>query len=253
MKRLIAILFVLTILLTTSFCAFADNEKQIKTIELSEKQKNESWENLEFSKEETPAKDAIESPICSFAITDSGYIILALENRRIVVCESSGTPVSMFSFASMGSFHVDGKGDNYILYKVRSDTAYEITIEGDLVDIEKWDMDDEYTDDVYSLLSNRKSIEKDGAIYELKKPKGLIGFFMGNEYHSLSKSDSSGEQTLLEIDSGAKTNHYGFVVGFLVFYFGGQLFLGSIVLVEVIRRRKKKRQSGDGSLIDKKE
>ena len=87
-------------------------------------------------KEDEITKDKIfKGVLTSFDVSESGKILLCLENRRLVIMDTNGEVLREFSYDGDKKTYACWKGENILLYW--GEALIEITQDGDFVSIKE--------------------------------------------------------------------------------------------------------------------
>lgn len=158
-------------------------------------------ERLAFSAAD--ATEALTDRIVSFDVNDDGRILLALENDQLAVLDQSGKLLSRFTFSESGSYYAQWKGEHILLFRVRSDLLFELTLEGKLVSATSIKQSTENTF-ILDEVERQTEIRRNGVTYRVSKDKGLLGLFQGYTYDRLYRVSENGtEEEIAAVSEGA--------------------------------------------------
>ena len=203
-----------------------------------ETQLRQYQERLSFSAAD--ATGAITDRIVSFDVNDDGRILLALENDQLAVLDQNGTQLYRFTFSESGSYYVQWKGEHILLFSVRGDLLFELTLDGDLVSAASIKRSTDNTiilDDV----QHRTEIQRNGVTYRVTKDKGIVGLFQGYTYDRLCRVSENGtEEEIAAVSEGELQKHTPTILP-IIFLICVPLIIviGGVIIPKAIRARKR--------------
>lgn len=221
-------LFILTFALPSKAYDF-------ETIPLSQEEQLSFWESIDLHPVEIPTR--FDSVINSFDVSKDKKIVLALDNFQILVLDSSFHPIVMFEFSAYGSYYVHWEGENIVLRLVRSDSLVSFALNGDMVEIEDYAVND-INVSIGNTQTHKTSMLVDGTEYYVRKTSDPVSnFFMGYSYHQLVCRQSDGTEILLY---DVSNNHSAtFIWAILIIAVIGiiTIFVGGLIVPRIVRKR----------------
>lgn len=134
--------------------------------------------------------------VVNFAVSTDEYVAILTTNDRITVFDERGNIYRRFSFSGPGTSYVGWNGNNLLLFTVRGDKIIEFTLEGECVNVVGLSQD--YGISIWENIKKQTSVQTPKYKYALTKDMGgLFNFFSGYTYNTLSKTDNSGNTTII--------------------------------------------------------
>lgn len=134
--------------------------------------------------------------IVSFDVSENEDIVIATENKIIIVMDSTGNYLKTFTFNMDGSYFVQWNDNNIMLLSVRGHFAIEFTLDGELVDIDI--IESSSASSLWQNLRKQKTITTEENNYTVSKNMGFLsGFLSGYTYTTLTKTDILNNQLIL--------------------------------------------------------
>ena len=201
-------------------------------------------ERLAFSAAD--GTEAISDRIVSFDVNDDGQILLALENNQLAVLDQSGKLLYRFTFSVSGSYYAQWKGEHILLFGVRSDLLFELTLEGKLVSATSIKQSTENTF-ILDEVEQQKEIRRNGVTYRVSKDKGLFGFFQGYTYDRLYRVSENGtEEEIAAVSEGALHRLTPTILP-IIFVICVPLIIviGGVIIPKVRSKKRKTQQTGN--------
>lgn len=197
---------VLTVLLLF-FCAIPAYATSLgfETSVLSEEKISEIWEYIELEKISEPfSMETCKEPIVSFDVSESGEVLLALNNNEIVVLDADNTPQYYFRFFTYGNYRVCWQGENILLFLVRSDNIVEFSLDGEQISITNADCSKGQNNRMWNELRAKKQIKAGEYTYTARNQMGFLNNFVSS-YAQLVKTNSKESSVILYDVSSVNT------------------------------------------------
>ncbi len=153
-----------------------------------------AWEYYDITniKKEITANSAV----VNFAVSTDEYVAILTTDDRITIFDESGNVYRKFEFYDSGTAYVGWNDNNILLFTVRGNKIIEFTLDGSCVDIVELNHD--YGISIWENIKKRTSVETTKYTYELSTGMGgLFDFFSGYTYNTLTKTDKSGDATII--------------------------------------------------------
>ncbi len=166
--------------------------------------------------------------IYNMDVSESGKVAITLTsiaNKCVAVYDENGDFIRAFNFESDGSVFVAWNDENLVLLYVRGDTAFEITLDGELVAVYSF----EYDDSVYRTLEEKR-IAVNGCLYEIENSSALI------------KTDSNGNETVIYNSNIPNFGVFFVPALFFLVLFPGLAFIILKPQILLVKERRKAQQ-----------
>ncbi|MBQ8404552.1 MAG: hypothetical protein IJX55_09060 [Clostridia bacterium] len=194
MKKTITFLVCLFLLFSvfgvTAFASAVDTN--FETLEVSQGDMYRAWDNIDFRKAGILNDSASKGAIRTFDVSESGKIILCLDDNRIAILDENGNVLRYFMYDSSGSSMACWKEENILLYLVRSDLLVEITIDGELVGMEEVDIHNVENNELLRDWEGTRKIEANGYTYKIGNDILILKIFSFESYSKLVRVDADG-------------------------------------------------------------
>ncbi len=166
-----------------------------------------------------------------------GYSVVFPDLWHAVICVYSPDGVFQYGyeFFTSGAYKVEWAEDNLLIYKVRGDSAYEVTPKGEIVSVTTIASTEENREYWRKSVESRKRTVGD-TIYRLKNDMGPVLNFLASSYSQVVRIDSDGETVYLIDNSSQQLVKY--IIGItLILLFWTIVITG--LIVELLKGRKK--------------
>lgn len=196
--KILSISFVILILINICFFnVYATNIYGFESTELSNNDVNRIWDNIEIKNvTDIASVENMYSPIVSFDVSAKGNIVLGLKDNLIMILDSDNHITECFRFITNGSFYVQWKDNNILLFLIRSSVIVEFSTYGQLVNMVKFDDNSIKNNCMLNDMSKKNTISIDDSVYQIKNPKSLFYLF-SSSYSQLIKIDSQGKNVVI--------------------------------------------------------
>lgn len=215
--------------------AFAEGLGDLETEPVTDDGKREQYaEWLDFRAAELP--EEIRDRIASFDINEDGLILLALEGNQLVVLDEQGEAIRRFTFSENGSYYAQWAGEHILLYDVRGDMLFELSLDGDCVSVHKVKQSNNNSGILHGVKTATE-IQRNSAVYRVYKESGIVGFLKGYSYNRLCKVAPDGTEE--EIVTVSEKASHKIVTTFLPISFAVLIplviIVGGAIFPKVIR------------------
>lgn len=150
-----------------------------------------------------------------FDINENGVIALGIDGMDYNIINIYSNEMKYqfsYKFKTNGLYQIKWEGDKLWIYLVRGDYRLLINYTGQIENIQKISYTNEYWNDVIKSTK----IEYDGAVYEIRKPSGVMGM-LSFGYSKLVKTEVDGtEQILYNSVTHTLTNTFLFFGSFIL-------------------------------------
>ena len=146
-------------------------------------------------KEDEVTKDKIfKGVLTSFDVSESGKIVLCLENHRLVIMDTNGEVLREFSYDGERKTYACWKGENILLYW--GDALIEITQDGDLVSMKEL-IYNYHNTKLMNDWERTLKIETMDCVYQIKNKSLFMNPLTNMTYSQLVKIDAEGNEITL--------------------------------------------------------
>lgn len=220
-------LFLLFIYLFPSVSATSTG---FETTKIDQELQERVWNNIELK----VSKDIeVKDVFYSYHVNEAGDLAIGLRNRIVNVYDSDNRFLYSITFQGAGSYSIEWKENNLLLYLVRSDIAVEIDSSGNLITMREIITNSQHNNAYWNKLRDPTKIFNDN-IYEMRNEHGFLNFFT-MYYSKLVKTNADGKEFVIyDVSSKHRTT--------LIVSFVGVLLFTSIVTGTVLRYWTKLRQ-----------
>ena len=227
----ILLFFSLLFMLFFGVCGTAF-QAELETKELPDVEKMEFFSRMRLERIEEPQE---KKGFSCFDVNENGAIIIGTHNKgkdAVLVYDSSGVFVVGFAFLDNGSFGVQWSGENIVLYKVRSNLAVLLDMDGNCLDMRTIQETDKNTDYWNNRIFANKRTVGETAYYALRGSdiKKSSGFIKLGSYRKLV-ADMPQQQIVLYEATG--------VNGALLLAIGVPTIFALVVAIVAVRIWKK--------------
>lgn len=195
------------------------------------------WNNLNLTYSDKIAN--FDSPIVSFAVSESGEVAVALNNCKIILYKND-KPIGTIKFTSAGSYYVFWHDSNLCIYFSRGDLIIEVTKTGKLVRTSEI-TDNFVASTVAEELSSTNNLRVQNYNYIATKRIGFFNMFLPwHQYTLLEKVDIDTGDKICLYDCGSNIGGLiGVEVFFDILFLGGLLVVSIAVIVTLVKVSRK--------------
>lgn len=188
---------IITVFLIVSFLPVNDvrasiNCDEFETLSITQEQITQIWDNINLRS----ASSISSSPIINFDVSESNNIVIALDEKKILIKNQDNNVLNCYEFDSEGTFYVNWNGDNILLFLVRSSVIVEFSIEGQLINMVNCDTHSVKNSELWRMAGNNKKVSANDYNYNIKNNMGILNIFSFQRYSQLIRTDSLGNETI---------------------------------------------------------
>lgn len=196
--KLLNISIVCFLLLNENAVVQAIDSSEFKLVNLSQEDINRIWNNVDF--QIIPEGENIKifsDPIVSFDVSKSQNIIVGLNNKQLILLNKNNKLLYHYKFNSSGSFYVQWKGENILLFLVRSSIIIEISPDGQLISMIETDNHVVNNNRLWRQVANQRTVNINNCEYSIKNDMGILNLFACQTYSQLVATDEFGNSTIV--------------------------------------------------------
>lgn len=236
MKKIILSLWCIIFIASLLTIAIYAVDTDFKTTELPKEEWNDGWSNIRFRKAGDLNK--IKGAIKSFDISESGEILLCLENNYILILDNDGNRLKAFAYNSAGSSLAAWKGENILLFFWRGYLLVEISTDGQLLNMKEIDHSDVNNNDMLRKWQSTTQIESNGYTYIAENEGLFADMLSGNTHSKLTRIDVNGNSKTLYGSNNTQTSKVAVTV-FIILLVNIIAPLATVIVVIKIRNKRK--------------
>lgn len=188
---------IITVLLIIVFLPVYDvkasvNCDEFETLSMTKEQITKIWDSINLRS----ASSISSSPIINFDVSESNNIVIALDEKKILIKNQDNRVLNCYEFDSEGIFYVSWNGDNILLFLVRGSVIVEFSLEGQLINMVDCDTHSIKNSELWRAVGNNKKVSANGFDYNIKNNMGILNIFSFQRYSQLIRTDSVGNETI---------------------------------------------------------
>ncbi|MBQ8404115.1 MAG: hypothetical protein IJX55_06800 [Clostridia bacterium] len=217
MKKIyfLILLIVFIFVFTINICAI---NTDFSTLKMEQKNIDLILKNTNIKEIKEKQLTDFTATIKSFDVSNDHNVLLGLSDNHILILDNDRNILNCLNFDYNASWRVCWKGENILLYLVRSNVFIELTQSGKFVSMSEYDTKNSNNATLMTKWAETKDICIDGYTYILKNTSTVQDLFSGMTYSQLIMTDNNGHSKIIyDVSKNSETQSYGIM--FLIITF----------------------------------